>query len=208
MPKIKLTKSELKSQRDELKQYSRFLPTLQLKKQQLQMEMLQCRQEMQRILEREAELKESISSWIALFANDESAEFLENSIKLSDVQTERKNIAGVDVPVFVSAEFEVAEYDLFVMDSWIDDAVELVKDAVSLKAEHDIVQQQYDLIANELRITTQRVNLFEKVKIPACRENIRTIQIYLGDQQTAAVGRSKIAKKKMQKRSGYGENAA
>jgi V/A-type H+-transporting ATPase subunit D len=208
MPKIKLTKSELKSQRDDMKQYARFLPTLQLKKQQLQMEMLRCRQEMKAILEEEDKLKDSISSWIALFGDDESAEFLKTSVKLGKVDTERKNIAGVDVPVFVSANFKIAEYDLFVVDSWIDDAIERIKEVVSLKAKHDIMQKQYDLIANELRTTTQRVNLFEKVKIPECKENIRTIQIYLGDQQTAAVGRSKIAKKKMQKVSGRGDKAA
>jgi V/A-type H+-transporting ATPase subunit D len=38
------------------------------------------------------------------------------------------------------------------------------------------------------------VNLFEKVKIPETKENIRMIRIYLGDQQTAAVVRGKIAK--------------
>ncbi|HQH95310.1 MAG TPA: V-type ATP synthase subunit D, partial [Rectinema sp.] len=38
MGKIKLTKNELKKKRDELKMYERYLPTLQLKKQQLQVE--------------------------------------------------------------------------------------------------------------------------------------------------------------------------
>ena len=36
----------------------------------------------------------------------------------------------------------------------------------------------------------------EKVKIPEAKENIRMISIYLGDQQTSAVVRGKIAKKK------------
>ena len=40
------------------------------------------------------------------------------------------------------------------------------------------------------------VNLFEKVKIPEAKENIRIIRIFMGDQQTAAVARSKIAKGK------------
>ena len=40
MSKLKLTKTELKTQSDALKQYRRFLPTLQLKKQQLQVELL------------------------------------------------------------------------------------------------------------------------------------------------------------------------
>ena len=44
------------------------------------------------------------------------------------------------------------------------------------------------LIAAELRTTSQRVNLFEKVKIPQCRENIRVIKIAIGDEQTAALG--------------------
>lgn len=37
MAKIKFTKTELKKQQDAQKQFKRFLPTLQLKKQQLQM---------------------------------------------------------------------------------------------------------------------------------------------------------------------------
>jgi len=38
------------------------------------------------------------------------------------------------------------------------------------------------------------------VKIPEARENIRMINIYLGDQQTNSVGRSKIAKGKCAQR--------
>ena len=41
MAKIKLTKNELKTQRDALKRFQRYLPTLQLKKQQLQMEIME-----------------------------------------------------------------------------------------------------------------------------------------------------------------------
>jgi V/A-type H+/Na+-transporting ATPase subunit D len=52
-------------------------------------------------------------------------------------------------------------------------------------------------LGEELRITTQRVNLFEKVKIPDTRENIRRINIFLGDQQTAAVVRGKLSKNKL-----------
>ena len=50
----------------------------------------------------------------------------------------------------------------------------------------------------ELSVTTQRVNLFEKVKIPEAQENIRLIKIYIGDQLSNAVGRSKIAKRKIE----------
>ena len=40
MAKIKHTKNELKAQREALKRFERFLPMLQLKKQQLQVEIL------------------------------------------------------------------------------------------------------------------------------------------------------------------------
>ena len=51
----------------------------------------------------------------------------------------------------------------------------------------------------ELRTTTQRVNLFEKVKIPETKANIKKITVYLGDQQVAAVVRGKISKKNLER---------
>ena len=47
-----------------------------------------------------------------------------------------------------------------------------------------MLERQYALLHEELRTTSQRVNLFEKVKIPECRENIRVIRIFLGDEQS------------------------
>ena len=65
------------------------------------------------------------------------------------------------------------------------------------EVEHRVLEEQRRLITDELTTTSQRVNLVEKVKIPSCKENIRVIDVYLGDQQTAAVVRGKIAKKKL-----------
>jgi V/A-type H+-transporting ATPase subunit D len=71
------------------------------------------------------------------------------------------------------------------------------------RAKAEILQQQESFLRNELRITIQRIKLFEEVKIPQARENIRTIQIFLGDQMTAEVVRGKIAKAKLlQKKQG------
>ncbi len=198
MAKIKLTKSELKTQRDALKQFSRYLPTLQLKKLQLQMEMRKCQQKLEENEARQKSYHEDISSWVSLLAEEGTVEKLTAYVKPEKIVTDSQNIAGVEVPVFRSVQFSVAEYDLFTEPLWTDSAVEAVKHLFSIRAENQIIRKQYELIGNELRVTTQRVNLFEKVKIPECKENIRVIQIYMGDQQTAAVGRSKIAKRKMQ----------
>lgn len=198
MPKVKLTKTALKQERDSLKQFQRFLPTLQLKKQQLQMEMRTCLDRIEKNRQFEQETKNALAAWTELFGDPEAIEKIKRNLSVSRVETGVQNIAGVDVPVFREVIFDAKPFDLYADDPWLDDAAESVKKIVSIQEEREIIRRQYDLIADELRVTTQRVNLFEKVKIPECKENIRAIQIYLGDMDTAAVARSKIAKKKLQ----------
>ena len=198
MAKVKLTKTALKQQRDDLKQFQRFLPTLQLKKQQLQMEMRSCLERIRSNEVREKESKDSLSSWLVLFGAEADAMRVADTVRVERVETDTLNIAGVDVPRFKGEVFEKHGYDIYTEALWFDDAVAALKKIVELRMEREVIKKQYELIENELRVTTQRVNLFEKVKIPECKENIRTIQIYLGDMDTSAVARSKIAKKKLQ----------
>ena len=198
MAKVKLTKTALKKERDDLKQFERFLPTLQLKKQQLQMEMRECQDRIARNEEREAESKNQLSAWVALFGAEGEAFRAADLVKVDHVETDILNIAGVEVPRFQKVVFRNTPYDLYTEELWIDDAVAALKKIVELRMEREVIRKQYELIQTELRVTTQRVNLFEKVKIPECRENIRRIGIYLGDMDTSAVVRSKIAKSKLQ----------
>ena len=198
MAKVKLTKTALKKERDDLKQYQRFLPTLQLKKQQLQMEMRECLDRIERNEQQEAESKKQLSSWLMLFGAEKEAFRAADLVKIDHVETDTMNIAGVEVPQFKEVIFQKLPYDLFAEELWIDDAVTALRKIIELRLEREVIRKQYELIQTELRVTTQRVNLFEKVKIPECRENIRRIGIYLGDMDTSAVVRSKIAKSKLQ----------
>lgn len=196
MAKIKLTKGELKRQRDALKQFQRYLPTLQLKKQQLQLEILQQNTILQGIKETLIKRKQSIYSWAGLLAEPQiDIKLFLNSEKII---THQKNIAGVDIPVFDQIEFEEKDYDLFLMPLWLDLAIGALKEVVVLNKEILMRQEGVNILRQELRITTQRVNLFEKVKIPLAEENIRLIKIYIGDQMANAVGRCKIAKRKIE----------
>jgi V/A-type H+-transporting ATPase subunit D len=76
----------------------------------------------------------------------------------------------------------------------VDDAVKTATEVLTLQCERAVYEEQRRLVQIELQQTSQRVNLFEKVKIPECKEAIRVIKIALGDEQTAAVTRGKIAK--------------
>lgn len=197
MAKIKLTKGELKRQRDALKQYRRYLPTLQLQKQQLQMEILHQMALAGEKGRTEAAKMQSALNWSGLLAAD-SAVNVSQWLRPKKITAGSKNVAGVDVPLFESAEFVAAEYDLFLVPLWVDHAVELLREIVSLREEIKTIKKGIEILRGALRITTQRVNLFEKVKIPEAEEAIRLIKIYLGDQMANAVGRSKIAKRKIE----------
>ena len=194
MAKIKFTKNELKKQKDSLKRFLRYLPTLMLKKQQLQMEIRKIEAQQAELQRNREDRFGGVLRWIAVFGEDVSFSEL---LTVKSLETEIGNIAGVDIPVFQNIQFEVAAYDLFELPLWVDRAIDEVKELASLDARISILTKQADLLGEELRITSQRVNLFEKVKIPETRDNIRIIQIYLGDEQTAAVVRGKIAKKKL-----------
>ena len=113
---------------------------------------------------------------------------------MKSIHTGTANIAGVTIPVFESVETEVKEIDAWSTPAWIDDAVKAVTEILSLRCERKVLERQRELVTAELTTTSQRVNLFEKVKIPACKENIRVIKISIGDEQTAAVTRGKLAK--------------
>ncbi len=193
MAKVKLTKNELKKQKDALKRFRRYLPTLQLKKQQLQIEIRRVEAEERKLHQRKDEIDGKIRSWVAVFGEDAGVEEL---VQVEDISTGRGNIAGVEIPVLENVEFRTVSYDLFVKPLWVDAGVELLQEILELDVKIRILQEQIELLGQELRVTNQRVNLFEKVKIPEARDNIRMIQIYLGDQQTASVVRGKIAKKK------------
>jgi V/A-type H+-transporting ATPase subunit D len=195
MSKIKLTKGELKRQRDALSQYARFLPTLQLKKQQLQIEILRQHSGLNNKKQEEESKIRAAQSWLGLLSDAEVK--LGQWVAPQEIVQGIKNIAGVDLPVFDHVVFGVVDYDLFLTPLWVDAAVEELRKIVSLRQEIRVIEEGIKILKEELRITSQRVNLFEKVKIPEAREAIRLIKIYLGDQMANAVGRSKIAKKKI-----------
>jgi len=197
MLKIRLTKNELKKQKDALKMYTRYLPTLTLKKQQLQVEIRKVEERWHRLQEEKDSLEEDFRRWMAVFGEDVGLS--EKLIVLEEFRLGIGNIAGVSIPLFEGVKFAKANYDLWVMPLWVDRAVEELQRVMLLDLELQVLREQYSLLFAELRITTQRVNLFEKVKIPETKMHIKKISVYLGDQQTASVVRGKIAKRGLEK---------
>ncbi len=198
MAKIKFTKGELKKQRDSLKQFQRYLPTLLLKNQQLQMKILEVRRllaQKQALLE---DLEKAFDVWIGLLADPDLPQVdLKAWVIPTSVETGTVNIAGATLPIFKAVDFSPVQYDYYATPFWLDLAIVRLREYFEVVAQVHILKEQLLCLDRELRTTTQRVNLFEKIKIPESQDNIRRIRIYLGDQMTNAVGISKVAKAKI-----------
>ncbi|MDY6221791.1 MAG: V-type ATP synthase subunit D [Candidatus Alectryocaccobium sp.] len=197
---IKLTKNEQKLQKDKLKQYQRYLPTLQLKKQQLQSVIMRIASELAKKEAERVRMIGDLDDWVSVFA--ENRLFAEdkkigNLVIPDTVICTDENIAGVTVPSFKELTFKDIVYNVDDYPLWVDTALIKLREIARLDALVSTMRKQKTLLEKELRTTSQRVNLFEKVKIPEAKENIRIIGVYLGDQQTAAVVRGKISKKKL-----------
>ena len=195
--KIKLTRPELKRQRDQMTRFERYLPMLKLKQQQLQTalrELLKAR----RAAPREAEAAQAKFDGYRAVLADVAGVSVPALAECAEVQTRKENVAGVSIPVFEGVVFAERSYSLFATPAWVDAAVMDLREVNERQARLAILEEQYRLLQRELTKIVQRVNLFEKVKIPEAREIIRVIRIKLGDEMTAGVARAKIAKGKLE----------
>lgn len=197
MAKVRLTKNELKKQKEALKRYTRYLPTLELKKTQLVAEIRQISQQIDKVREEIERFEQEVFRWVDVFGEDIDVAAL---FAVEDVVTTSGNIAGIDIEIFEKVIFKDEEYDLFATPLWVDKGIAACKEKIRQQLKIKTLEKQMAVLQEELRITVQRINLFDKVKIPEAKENIRVIQIYLGDERTSEVVRGKISKGKIQKK--------
>ncbi|MBQ0070749.1 MAG: V-type ATP synthase subunit D, partial [Spirochaetales bacterium] len=123
MAGVQLTKNEQKKQKDSLKQFRRYLPTLQLKKQQLQVVIRQSEAEIMELREQQKKAIAGIGEWIAVYGENAdwaSSRSIRNLISVKEIKKSKGNIAGVEVPIFDSLVFEDISYDLREYPLWVD----------------------------------------------------------------------------------------
>jgi V/A-type H+-transporting ATPase subunit D len=194
--KVKLTRPELKRQRDMMTRFQRYLPMLKLKQQQLQMTIRSIEKQRRDAQKAYQDALRKFEGYREVL-NDLAGLNIRDLAKPRETKVSRENIAGVDIPVFDDVVFDKADYSLFGTPAWVDAALRDLRDVSRNQAKLDVLEERSRLLQRELTKIVQRVNLFEKVKIPESREIIRVIRIKLGDEMTAAVGRGKIAKSKI-----------
>ena len=193
--KIKKTRPELLKQRQQLTRFKRFLPTLVLKKQQIQSEILKVRSEARKLDEQMAQIIAHSEEWSLLFSESMPGP-VTRLVKVKNIQRGIRNVAGIDLPVVSGVEYEISDFSRLATPPWLDAGLDFVKSLMELREQVKILHEQEALLQQELRKVTQRVNLFEKVMIPNAKANIKLINIALAEEQTSAVCRSKVAKAK------------
>ncbi|MGL6313309.1 V-type ATP synthase subunit D [Vibrio sp. WXL103] len=195
MSQVALNKSALNQEKRSLKTYNRYLPALELKRQQLMIERKKAEQALREAEQRVAELRSIVKEAIPMLACKEIS--VNNLIKVHNVTLDTQNIVGCKVPVIKDIDFELTPYSYLARPHWVDSVVRQLKEMVRLRVELSVFQKRYELISHATRVTSQRVNLFSKVLIPQTKENIRRIGIYLSDQDRAAVMNAKLSKQKV-----------
>jgi len=194
MAKLKLSKSSLQQERNQLKLYERTLPSLDLKRRQLTVELAKARRELLAAQRAVEELEAHIGEQLPMLANPDIE--VSDLVQMTDFELEQENVVGVRLPRLRRIHCTVADYSLLAKPAWVDVLVERLKDAAEQHTLVLVSAERTRILEIQEKRVTQRVNLFDKILIPTAKRNIQRIQIYLGDAERAAVVRSKLAKAK------------
>jgi V/A-type H+-transporting ATPase subunit D len=192
MARLKLSKASLQQERTKLKLYEKLLPSLELKRRQLVIELDKARKAYGAAREEVEHLQARVGTELPMLANTEID--LKGLVKMTAFDLEQENVVGVRLPLLVQVECQVAEYSLLAKPVWVDALVERLRDVAEARTRIQVAAERVRILTRAERRITQRVNLFERILIPRTQKNIQRIQIWLGDQERAAVIQAKLAK--------------
>ena len=194
MAKLAANKSTLKDQRDKLKLYQKFLPSLELKKQQLLTEFQKAQAELKEAEQETEQLMASLGELMKPLGA--SRMDLKGLVTIDSVVVEEENMVGARLPVAREVKFRTAEYSTLAKPFWVDFLVESLQRMCTTRVHLLVRRERVRRLNLQVRRITQRVNLFDKVLIPKSTENVKRIRIGLAEDERSAVVRSKIAKRK------------
>ncbi|MGB5365760.1 MAG: V-type ATP synthase subunit D [Polyangiales bacterium] len=192
MARLKLSKAALQQELTKLKLYEKLLPSLELKRRQLTIELDKARKEHAATRADVERVEARVGAELPMLANSEID--LKGLVKMTAFELEQENVVGVRLPVLKQVECQVAEYSPLAKPAWVDALAERLGDAAEARTRIQVAAERVRVLARAERRITQRVNLFEKILIPRTRNHIERIQIWLGDMGRAAVVQAKLAK--------------
>ena len=194
MARLAYSKASLSKESAKLKRYKQFLPSLDLKRQQLAAERKKAFVIFTQVEREIAQCYQKSAQMLPMLA-DKSIH-VQNLVKVSELVMTEENIVGVHLPVIKKLTIDVQQYSLFTEPHCVDQLVVQLKQMMQLKIQLQFELQRVASLTEALKKVTQRVNLFDKVLIPKAQQDIRKIRIYLSDMERAGVVRAKSTKQK------------
>ena len=194
MPRLQLSKSSLSREGANLKTYKQFLPSLDLKRQELMIQRAKANKALAQTKQNLEQITSTMAEEIPMLSNEKVD--LTDLVTLMKVDLGKENIMGAHLPLLNSVEVEVREYSFLAKPLWVEGVVAKLKELLRMQIQLQVEEQRLKLLNAAVRTITQRVNLFDKVLIPRAQKNIKRIKIYLSDAERAGVINAKLAKNK------------
>lgn len=196
--KILMNKNTLAALKTELKEYNTALPVFEMKEQQLKEVVQTIENTIARLNQAIATTNEGTKKWVAVMA-EETIDLAE-MVKVERIITKKREIAGVSIDVFEDLVFEDAEIDFFNTPLWVDVAIQVIQEQKTNRTLVEIEERNLELLWEELAEARRMKNALKEVFIPETKDNIRKIEIYLGDVERLAIGCAKLVKKKKEEK--------
>jgi len=168
------------------------LPTLQTKESALRFEVKRARQEVRDLEEQVRRKNAALAPTFRLWE-----EFPENLVRVESISKGVRKIAGQKVPVLDTVHFRIDPYSMVSLPSWVPSGVSSLREITTLTLQCELASLRMRMLEAARRKATQKVNLYEKVQIPAYRESIRKIKRFLEDEENLSKSAQKILKARL-----------
>ncbi|MEZ4987863.1 MAG: V-type ATP synthase subunit D [Saprospiraceae bacterium] len=192
--RILMNKNTLAALKTSLTAYREALLIFEMKEQQLANIVLQIEADVMRLQEDITQTEHLVSQWIGVLA--EPGVSVEQWVQIAHIHTREKEIVGVRVEEFEAIEFVAVEIDPVATPLWVDAAVEAIREQRERSAIFSVQLKALEKLEEELSEARRMKNALKEVFIPEAIDNIRRIQIFLGDVERLSIGCAKLVKKK------------
>ncbi|MDH3973222.1 MAG: V-type ATP synthase subunit D [Deltaproteobacteria bacterium] len=174
----------------ELKVRIDALPTLHAKEAALRNEVKRAKEAVLKIESDIAQALEEVAPMEKLWAE------FPRVLCIREVRLKSKNIAGVKIDELEGIDFDVKRFSLFGRPFWFMRGVDILRNIARMKVRLKVLTKELEVLDYARKKTTQKVNLYEKVQVPAYREAIRKIKRFLEDEDNLARSSQKILKER------------
>ncbi|MEQ9300634.1 MAG: V-type ATP synthase subunit D [Cyclobacteriaceae bacterium] len=191
--KFHYNKTTIQQFRRQLAIREKALPILKNKETALRKEEKEMRKVLDSLVAEKSTIQQQLKAFQAFW------EEFPNILSLEDPGVYYKKIVGVKVPEIREVSFRLADVSWWNYPAWVPSGMEVLQRFIALDIRIKIKTLQVDTLNSARKKTTQKVNLYEKVQIPAYEEAILKIKRFLEDRENISKAAQKIVKKRKER---------